>query len=157
MAFTGKDAKYFVPDADECQIQPAGIDLRLDSVYRFKNNGILGINNRDLPNVEELIPSNEYFNLAKGEYKIRFFDIVSIPDNAIGLCLPRSSLLRMGATLNCALWDPGYKGRGEALLLVSNNYGIKIQRLARIAQMYFIELKSKPSFLYNGIYNNENI
>ncbi len=157
MAYTGKEISNFIKGIDESQIQPAGVDLRLDKVFKFLEQGILGKEERILPNAEEITPINNIYDLSKGSYKIRFYDIVEIPKEAIGICLPRSSLLRMGATLNCALWDPGYNGRGEALLNILNDKGIRIEKYARIAQIIFIQLKDIPDKLYNGIYNNENL
>ncbi|MEB2793410.1 MAG: deoxyuridine 5'-triphosphate nucleotidohydrolase [Caldisphaeraceae archaeon] len=153
----GSEARRFFEDVSGIQIQPAGVDLRLDRVFKFQGKGFLGIDERYLPMVAEISPENDIFELEKGEYKIRFYDIVSVPADVAGLCLPRSSLLRMGASINCALWDPGYRGRGEALLVVYNGHGIRIQRHARIAQMYFIKLTQKADKLYDGIYNNENL
>lgn len=147
----------YIKGINESQIQPAGVDLRLDKVFKFIEEGYLGEGKRVLPNTEEIAPIDNLYDLSKGAYKIRFFDIVEIPKEAIGICFPRSSLLRMGANLSCALWDPGYSGRGEALLNVLNDKGIKIEKYARIAQIIFIKLKDIPDKLYNGIYNNENL
>ncbi|PMP60223.1 MAG: deoxyuridine 5'-triphosphate nucleotidohydrolase [Caldisphaera sp.] len=157
MAYTGKEISKFIKGIEEEQIQPAGIDLKLDKVFKFLNSGFLGKNERILPDFEEVTPINNIYLLNKGGYKIRFYDAVEIPKDAIGVCFPRSSLLRMGASIICALWDPGYVGRGEALLNVINDNGIKIERYARIAQITFIKLKNEPDKTYNGIYNNENL
>jgi Deoxycytidine deaminase len=157
MAYTGKEISTFIKGVEDEQIQPAGVDLKLDKVFRFLNNGFLGKNKRILPEFEEILPTNDVYLLSKGSYKIRFYDIVEIPKEAIGICFPRSTLLRMGASINCALWDPGYIGRGEALLNVINDNGVKIERYARIAQITFIKLRNEPEKTYKGIYNNENL
>ena len=78
-----------------------------------------------------------------------------IPNNAAGIVLPRSSLLRMGANIYTALWDPGYKGKGVSLLKVFNPQGIVIERYARIAQLILIPAKSSGE--YSGKYQYEGL
>ena len=69
----------------------------------------------------------------------------------------RSSLLRMGAAVQTALWDPGYKGRSEALLVVSNSHGLTLQRDARVAQLVFIRIERADGEVYGGRYQGENM
>jgi dUTP pyrophosphatase len=75
----------------------------------------------------------------------------------IALAIPRSTLLRSGATLFTAVWDPGCEGRGEGLLVVFNPYGVEIERRAQIAQLVFIRLDRETKFVYRGSYQRENI
>ena len=67
-----------------------------------------------------------------------------------------TSILRCGADLNCALWDPGYEGRSEALLVVYNEHGITLKRNAKIGQLVFIRLSEEAKSLYEGQYKGEN-
>ncbi len=157
MALPGYKAAKHVPTASGEQVQPAGVDLRVASVFEFKGPGVLGVNKRLLSDVVELEPRDSHWMLKPGGYKVRFLDIVEVPLGYVGLCFPRSSLLRMGAYLGCAVWDPGYKGRGEALLHVTNPHGISLEMGARIAQLVFITLEDIPKEGYKGIYNRENI
>jgi dUTP pyrophosphatase len=102
-------------------------------------------------------PVNGLYRLQPGAYKVRFLDVVSVPPDAVGICYPRSTLLRMGIAISCAVWDPGYMGRGEALMIVANPHGAVIEQGARVAQMVFIRLESRPSSLYSGSYQGENL
>ncbi|MEM0319986.1 MAG: hypothetical protein QXS67_01040, partial [Candidatus Nezhaarchaeales archaeon] len=77
--------------------------------------------------------------------------------NYVAIGLPRSSLMRMGATIISALWDPGYEGRGEGLLLVENPYGIILERNARVIQLIFVRLESEPESEYRGSYMYEGL
>ncbi|RUM47603.1 MAG: deoxyuridine 5'-triphosphate nucleotidohydrolase [Hyperthermus sp.] len=138
-------------------IQPAGIDLSLDKVYEFLEAGVLSRGGRKLPGTRELREEEGRWVLKPGAYKIRFSERVFIPQSFLGLCLPRSSLLRMGALLSCALWDPGYHGRGEALLTVHNPHGLVIEKGARVAQLVLIRIKPTPYELYRGFYHGENL
>ncbi|MFN3268800.1 MAG: hypothetical protein ACK416_06045, partial [Zestosphaera sp.] len=54
-------------DADT-QLQPAGIDLRVSQVFRFRGVGVLGFDERKLPEVEEVLPENGYWSLDQGVY-----------------------------------------------------------------------------------------
>ena len=59
-------------------------------------------------------------------------------------------------TLECAVWDPGYEGRSEALLIVRNEHGVTFKRNAKIGQMVFIRLSEDAKSLYDGVYKGEN-
>lgn len=142
----------------DSQYQPAGIDITLKEVYRFKSNGVIDFDNseRKISEVEPLDFEDDRVSLQPGAYKVIFNEYVRIPKDVAGMCLPRSSLLRCGVTLECAVWDPGYEGRSEALLLVKNEHGIIFKRNAKIGQMVFIRLAEGASSLYEGRYKGEN-
>ena len=146
-----------VPSARREQVQPAGIDLRVDEVHVFLEEGLIGREKRSLPKTRPLEPQNNWWTLGRGFYKIVFKDVVEVPSSAIGLCLPRSSLLRMGAHISCGFWDPGYRGRGEALLVVGNDHGIRVERGARVAQLVFIRVEPSSSSTYSGLYQGERL
>ncbi len=142
--------------ASQGQVQPAGVDLRLGSVEAFSGPGVLGESVREIPRGDPLEPGRDgYYRLAPGAYRVRFLDVVRIPVWAVGFCYPRSSLLRMGAALHCAVWDPGYEGRGQALLVVHNPHGVRIERGARIAQLVLARLDREPEAPYRGAYQGE--
>lgn len=138
-------------------IDCGGIKLRLDKVFKFKGQGMLSRDEKTLPDVEEVVENNGFYYLEPGSYRIRYMEKIIIPDNALGLAIPRSSLLRMGASIFTAVWDPGYMGRGEGLLVVYNPYGIIIERGSQMAQLVLIGLDRKTKKLYRGTYYGENI
>ncbi|MFN7991038.1 MAG: deoxyuridine 5'-triphosphate nucleotidohydrolase [Candidatus Micrarchaeia archaeon] len=145
------------------QYQPCGIDITMKEVYRFKNAGLIDFDNteRKISEVEPIPFGSENglsarVSLKPGAYKVIFNEYVRIPKNVAGLCLPRSSLLRCGVTLECAVWDPGYEGRSEALLIVRNEHGVVFKKDAKIGQMVFIRLAEDASSLYAGRYKGEN-
>lgn len=139
-------------------IQPAGIDLTLDTIVAFDGPGALSPHERIIPKGTPLqVGEDGYYHMGPGAYRIRFREVVSIPEWGIGFCLPRSSLLRMGASLHCAVWDPGYKGRGEALLVIHNPHGIKLARGTRIAQLVIARLESLPTDKYRGAFWGEGL
>jgi len=124
MAVPGHVARTYVAGSLDEQVQPAGVDLRLGEVFEFLNEGLLTQGSRRLPDVRPVRPADGLYRLQPGAYKIRFMDVVSVPPDAVGLCFPRSTLLRMGVSISCAVWDPGYSGRGESLMTVLNPHGV---------------------------------
>lgn len=141
-------------------VQPNGIDLSVDAVWRFSGPGELGVSSaaRVLPEREELpFDAEGWLQLEAGTYGIRYAEAVSLPTDCGGLCFPRSSLLRMGVHVPTAVWDAGYTGRGEGLLVVLNPAGMRVQRGARIAQLVVFGLSAAASRAYAGKYQNEGL
>jgi dUTP pyrophosphatase len=134
-----------------------GMRLRLDKVFAFRGQGSIRINSKRVAEVEEVEEKDGVYHLEPGAYKIRYMEVVKVPSNTIALAIPRSTLLRSGATIYTAIWDPGYEGRGEGLLTVFNYHGIEIERGAQIAQLLFIKLDRTTKFTYRGSYQGENI
>jgi len=133
----------------------AGIKLHLDQVYSLGSNGRLGINDRKLPEYREIEAFDNIYRLGPGPYYVKYREWIEIPNGFIGLAIQRSSLIRMGATLYTAVWDPGYKGRGSGLLVVHNPHGIEIEKGAQIAQLVFFKMTGTTRKTYNGYYQGE--
>jgi dUTP pyrophosphatase len=134
-----------------------GMRLHLDKVFAFRGQGSLRVNSKKVAEAEEVKDENGVYNLKPGAYRIRYMEVVRVPLDTIALAIPRSTLLRSGATIYTAVWDPGYEGRGEGLLAVFNPHGIEIERGAQIAQLVFIKLDRETKFAYRGSYQRENI
>lgn len=132
----------------------AGIKLTLKSVYVPETNGELRISDKALPKYKE-IKCDPICRLGRGAYIIRYNEYVRIPNGFIGLVFPRSSLLRMGATIYTAVWDPGYEGQGIGLLAVFNESGVVIERNAQVAQLVLFKMSGETRFLYKGSYLGE--
>jgi dUTP pyrophosphatase len=145
-------------EAEAVHIQPHGVDLSLGWVWRFTAGGALGRDNADrqLPAREELMfDADDWLQLTPGTYAIRFAEVVEIPTDCGALAFPRSSLLRMGLHIPTAVWDAGYTGRGETLLVVNNPHGVRLQHGARVAQLVVFRLTSATT-AYSGRYQAEN-
>ena len=144
----------------EEQYQQAGADVTLKAIFKFSSPGRIDFNNKEriLSECEELqFDENEFVFLPKGFYKVRYNEIMRIPSTLAAYIMPRSTMLRCGATLHSALWDPGYEGRGEGLLEVGNENGITVKKNARIGQIVFMSLREEAKELYEGRYKGENI
>jgi dUTP pyrophosphatase len=141
------------------QLQPASFDLTLDEIFLLKSSASIDFSNkeREIPKYEKIEFKDEWILLNKGIYLISFNEIVNIPKDLIAFVRPRSSLVRSGATIFSSLWDPGYSGKSNCLLVVLNENGIKIKKNARVAQMVFLKLSSPANKMYEGIYQKEGI
>ena len=134
------------------------MDLSLDSVWQFVEPGAVGVQAaaRRLPSRDALLlDADGWFDLAPATYGIRYAEAVELPTDCGGLRFPRSSLLRMGLTVPTAVWDAGYRGRGEGLLVDANPHGVRVQRGARIAQLVVFRL-TRPTSGYQGRYQGEH-
>ena len=162
MAWTGNQILSWVTQyiSRELQAQPNGFDLTVAQIISFESKGTLDLDNsyRQLAATKSLeiseINNNRGWNLPPGGYLIRYQEFVKIPTNVIGLVLPRSSLMRIGAMINTAVWDAGYRGQGLGLLHVHNSHGITIMEHARVAQLIFLPAQVSSSS-YSGVYQGE--
>jgi len=141
------------------QVQPNGIDLTLREVALLQTSGEIAVNNRQRL-VSDLAPllfnGLDFIDLMPGAYIITYNEIVHLPKNVMALATPRSSLLRCGVTINTAVWDAGYSGRSQSLMVVYNPQGFRLQRNARIVQLVFLQLTQETEG-YQGAYQGENI
>ena len=141
------------------QVQPNGIDLTLREVALPQTPGRITVENsqRMVSDLALLVFDGlECIDLIPGVYIITFNEIVHLPKNVMALATPRSSLLRCGVTVNTAVWDAGFSGRSQSLLVVYNTQGFRVQRNARVVQLVFMEL-TQGTEGYHGIYQGENL
>lgn len=141
------------------QIQPCGVDLTVRTVSRFATGGAADFDNghRVLADREVLTWKDGAIDLPPGPYHIVYNEIVNLPDDVMALAYPRSTLLRCGVTVFTAVWDPGYSGRAEALLVVHNPAGFRLYEAARVVQLVFTRLGSEVASGYRGRFNGENL
>jgi dUTP pyrophosphatase len=143
----------------EDQLQPNGFDLTLREVAMLQSGGQIGVSNTQRM-VSSLTPrvfdGQDFLDLIPGAYVITYNEIVHLPKKIMALGAPRSSLLRCGVTVHMAVWDAGYSGRSQSLLVVYNPQSFRVQRNARIAQLVFFELADETEG-YRGAYQDENI
>ena len=143
----------------EAQLQPNGFDITLREVALIQSSGSLGVSNenRVLPPLSSLSFDDQGFlTLAPGSYIVTYNEIVHLPADVMALGRPRSSLLRSGVAVHNAVWDAGYHGRAQSLLVVYNPQGFRLQKNARIVQLVFLRL-SEPTRGYQGTYQGENV
>jgi len=146
-------------DLDE-QIQPNGIDLTVRDVSYFSSRGKIAASNRgrELSTLTKLeFGVDGGLDLLPGPYLITFNEVVTLPDNVMALGRPRSSLNRCGVSMHSAVWDAGYSGRSQSLLIVYNPEGFRLQKNARVMQLVFFYTSAGVDKGYSGKYQNENL
>jgi len=141
------------------QVQTNGFDLTLREMAVMHSTGRIMASNSQRE-VSTLAPlefgEEDCIDLAKGIYMITYNEIVHLPKNIMAFGRPRSSLLRCGVNVGTAVWDAGYEGRSQSLLMVHNPLGFRTQKNARITQLVFMELTGESEG-YKGVYQRENI
>ena len=143
----------------EQQVQPNGVDLTLREVALLQSPGKIAVadSQRLVSDLAPLVFDGlGFIDLMPGVYIITYNEIVHLPRNIMALATPRSSLLRCGVTINTAVWDAGYSGRSQSLMVVYNPQGFRLQRNARIVQLVFFQLTEETEG-YQGTYQGENI
>jgi dUTP pyrophosphatase len=143
------------------QVQPNGVDLTVGGVERVVEPGRIGRDGKTIgrresvdpvpaaaPDADDEVPT---YRLDPGAYACVYGETVRIPDSHVGFVYPRSSLMRNGSMLHTAVWDAGYEGRGEGLLVVHRP--IEVVRGARIAQLVLAEAAHEGT--YDGDYQGE--
>ena len=83
-------------------------------------------------------------------------EVVRMPLDVVAIARSRSTLLRNGASMETAVWDPGYHGRSSSMLVVHNPYGIRLKKNARVAQLIFFKTEEVEKG-YAGVYQKERI
>ena len=146
----------------DTQLTPNGLDLTVEKIFRFTSSGALDFSNkeREIPAARELLPKKKgardkfgWWNLKQGIYKVRTNETVNLPLDLIALAFSRTSLLRMGAFTEHGVWDAGFKGKSEFVLVVENPKGIRLKANCRIAQLVFLRINEAVRG-YQGVYQN---
>ncbi|MEF8799512.1 MAG: deoxyuridine 5'-triphosphate nucleotidohydrolase [Halolamina sp.] len=136
-------------------IQPNGVDLTVERVFEQQSAGHVGRDGKSIGDRAEVDPVGDdppTYRLPPGGYIVRYGEVLCVPEEHVGFVLPRSTLLRNACTLNTAVWDAGYEGRGEGLLQV--HHEIEIEQGARIGQ--FVLSGAEHEGTYGGSYQGEN-
>jgi len=144
----------------ETQLQPNGVEMTLKEIRTIEGPGAVDFDNSGRRLSEgDTIEFNEdgWIHLEPGIYKVLLNEIVNIPKGLAATAKPRSTLIRCGATLETAVWDAGYSGRSECMLIVHNKDGFDLKKDARIMQLLFYHLHTEVEEGYSGRYQNENV
>ena len=143
----------------EEQVQPNGIDLTLRQVAMLQSPGRIAVRG-DQRLVSDLAPlvfdGLGFIDLMPWAYVVTYNEIIHLPKDVVALAKPRSSLIRSGVNINTAVWDAGYSGRSQSLMVVYNPQGVRLQQNARIVQLVFLQLTQETEG-YRGVYQRENL
>ncbi len=132
---------------------PHGVDLTLDRVFEQTEPGRIGRDGKTVGDRAEFPPEGDVYRLSPGGYVVGYTERIAVPEGHVGYVYPRSSLLRNSCTLNTAVWEAGYEGRGEGLLEVY--HPIEIEPGARIGQLVLAHADHEGT--YDGTYQGEGL
>ena len=137
------------------QIQPNGVDLTAGTVFEPRERGRIGRDGKRIGDRRELAPDDgaDAYVLPPGGYVLQYGERVHVPEDHVGFVYPRSSLMRNACMLHTAVWDAGYEGRGEGLLVVHQE--VEIEPDARVAQ--FVLAEATHDGTYDGSYQGERL
>lgn len=144
------------------QLTPNGFDLTVQTVYAFDEEGAVDFSNKErhVPHGKEVLPvkanpedKHGWWHLARGVYKVKTNEVVHIPLDMTASALTRTTLLRMGAFTQHGLWDAGFTGKSEFILIVENPFGMRMKQNARIVQLVFSRMKETAQG-YDGVDKN---
>ncbi len=149
------------------QVQPASIDLRLDSKIIIFNSDIQEFDVKDLKNVWDYMSER---NLEKGDgIKIppngiifcQIYEQMRIPNNISARLIGRSRVARLGISVHCTgeYINPGFEGAMPLQLVNHNSFTVTLYPYMSICQLTLFELTSEPIISYaersNNPYNRE--
>lgn len=143
----------------EKQLQPSGFDLSVGEVLAYEGGGSVDFSNEErvIAAGRPLQPDRDgWYNLGPGCYTIVYNEAVRIPLDLAAMARTRSTLLRNGASVGTAVWDPGYQGRSSSLLVVHNPQGMRLKKDARVAQLVLFRVEEVEEG-YRGAYQSERL
>lgn len=160
------DSGYII-DGDESLVQPASIDVRLDSTFlRFTGEGhrygqIPHIDPAvELPEEamgEHIVGNYSRHLLKAGEFVLAStFETVSLPNNVCGSFAGKSSLARLGLGVHvtAGFIDPGFTGQITIELANVNSVPIILYPGMKIGQIVFQEMTEPADVPYGEAGNS---
>jgi len=147
-----------IENVDEKNIQPSGVDLRVKRIYRLREGGYLGTNDRKTPDVDSVSDRpGEKFRLEPNEFVlVETMEKVNMPKDITGIVLPRSSLFRCGVSLHTAVVDPGFQGTLTFGMKNLSEFPFEIEIGSKIGQIVFEEVRGNVK-LYDGKYQGGKV
>lgn len=145
------------------QLTPNGFDLTCAQVFEFDTQGQVDFSNKErlIPEGRELLAQKEsstdsfgWWDLPKGTYKVKTNESVNLPNDIVAFGFSRTSLLRSGVFTQHGVWDAGFRGRSEFVLVVENPFGLRLKQNARVAQLVFFPIRETQEG-YQGRYQDK--
>jgi deoxycytidine triphosphate deaminase len=132
--------------------QPNAVDLRLDKIYKIKED-VFEISNDHKKhrgtNYEVQPDRNGFFFLEPGHYEVVMENIVHVGESEAGWVITRSTLNRNGLFLTSGLYDSGYHGVMAGVLHVTIGPA-RIKKGTRIGQ--YLSFDAEMLKAYDGDY-----
>jgi deoxycytidine triphosphate deaminase len=148
----GKTSRSTLTMVDPESIQPNAVDLKLDKVYKIKED-LFEISNdhkKHRGTDYEIQPDrNGYFFLEPGHYEVVMENIVHVGESEAGWVITRSTLNRNGLFLTSGLYDSMYHGTMAGVLHVTIGPA-RIKKGTRVGQ--YLSFDAEMLHGYDGDY-----
>ena len=139
----------------------AGFDLRIGELYEVSGQGLLGVTERETPEMkliakyEEDPPAGEAIKTTEVQlkpnvyYVMKTVEDVNMPEDLLAIMTPRSTLFRSGVFVFGGQVPPGYKGGLNMGIYNYRDTDFRLEMGARVVHIMFFEVKGKGN-LYRG-------
>lgn len=148
----GAQSRSSLTNVVEGDVQPNAVDLRLDKVFKIKEE-LFELSNEDKKHRGtdyEVKPDPQgYFNLEPGHYEVVMENVINVGEGEAGWVITRSTLNRNGLFLTSGLYDSGYHGIMAGVLHV-NIGAARIKKGTRIGQ--YLSFDAEALHKYEGSY-----
>ena len=152
----GARTATFVKQPPAIQINPNGVDIGVSEVWKIEDHtrSILHGKIRETEPPKVLVkPEGEFYVLHKGVYEVRLSNEITVPQNAMGLILPRSTLNRLGViNTPSAVCDSGYTGFATKTIFVPI-HSIRVHVSEKWFQLVYADAEASGS--YDGHWQGE--
>lgn len=136
------------------QIQPNGVDLTINDIVGLEGGAIIGDEEYTKQDRYSVLQEDMgFYPLEGGNYVVLYNEILEVPNDHVGFVFPRSRLLRCGCHLTTAVWDTGYRGRGEGALFAPDK--VIIYDNIRIGQFTLCRASNLQE--YDGSHQHERL
>ena len=132
----------------------AGFDFRIGTLYRVKGKGLLGVEERETPAMEEIVSySSDKNNSVSLEpnvyYVMKTIEKVNTPNDIVILFRPRSTLYRSGIALFTGNVSPSYIGELNFGIMNLRNEPFVLEMGARVCHAMFYQVVGETA-TYRG-------
>lgn len=132
----------------------AGFDFRIGTLYRVKGKGLLGVEERETPEMEEVVSyvsdDKRSVSLEPNVYYVmKTIERVNTPNDIAILFRPRSTLYRSGIALFTGNVSPGYIGELIFGIMNLRNEPFVLEVGARVCHAMFYQVVGEAA-AYRG-------
>lgn len=146
-------AKTKITNVDDEMVQMHAVDIRMEQLFELQGEFRLeGENRVHRLNVELAEDLDGFFYIEpNSSYSFNSSHKCEMAAGECGYLITRSTLNRNGIIIKSGLYDAGYKGGINGLIINTTPYRAMIKKGERVAQ--FIIAEAQTNSLYQGVYN----
>lgn len=148
-----KQGELLLEPFEERLVQPASVDLRLDSFARIikTDSGEIDLRSTNHSEVYEdvTIADSGYVIPPRGLLLGQSLEYMKIPATCKGIIEQRSSLMRLGINVSSSLINPGYAGNLPLFIFNATGRAIRVFAGVPFCQLVLLRLSGRPDVIYS--------